>query len=166
MPVAAAMPPAWRAPVRRAADLLHVARARERTGCRPEAVAAYEAATAAAALAGAHPVLAEALRRLAVLRHHRGESADARELCRRSHAAARHAGNDVLAGEALNTLGGIDLETDAVADARQNFLRALELGGESRGLRARVDQNLGIPASLQGDFRSEERRVGKECRSR
>src|SRR3989442_7031128 len=101
---------------------------------------------------GKQGVLAEALRRPAVWRHHGGESADARELCRRSPAAARHAGNDVLAGEALNTLGGIDLETDAVADARQNFLRALELGGESRGLRARVEQNLGILANIQGDF--------------
>ena len=161
MPVAAAMPPAWRAPVRRAADLLHEARARERTGCMPEAVAAYEAATAAAALAGEHPVLAEALRRLAVVRHHRGESAEARELCRRSHAAARRAGNDVLAGEALNTLGGIDLETDAVADARQNFLRALELGGESRQLRARVEQNLGILANIQGDFDEALTRYGR-----
>src|SRR2546430_1509241 len=161
MPVAAAMPPAWRAPVRRAADLLHEARARERTGCMPEAVAAYEAAIAAAALAGEHPVLAEALRRLAVVRHHRGESAEARELCRRSHAAARRAGNDVLAGEALNTLGGIDLETDAVADARGNFLCALELGGQSRELRARVEQNLGILANIQGDLDEAVARYGR-----
>src|SRR5437016_9598687 len=152
MPVAAAMPPAWRAPVRRAADLLHEARARERTGCMPGGLAAYAAAIGAAARAGEHPVLAEALRRLAVVRHHRGESAEARELCRRSHAAARRAGNGVLAGEALNTLGGIDLETDAIADARQNFLLALELGGQSRALRARVEQNLGVLANIQGDF--------------
>src|SRR5256886_5871857 len=140
MPVAAAMPPAWRAPIRRAADLLHEARARERTGCMPEAVAAYEAAIAAAALGGEHPVLAEALRRLAVVRHHRGESAEARELCRRSHAAPRPAGNDVLAGEALNTLGGIDLGTDAVPQAPQHFLRALELGGQERRLARRRDE--------------------------
>src|SRR3989442_10072078 len=100
MPVAAAMPPAWRTPIRRAADLLHEARARERTGCMPEAVAAYEAAIAAAALAGEYPVLAEALRRLAVVRHHRGESAEARELCRRSHAAARPARKNLPAGQA------------------------------------------------------------------
>src|SRR3989454_8273210 len=152
MLVPPAGPPAWRAPLRPAAELLHEARAQERAACIPEAVAVYEAAIRAAEPAGEHAVLAEALRRLAVLRHHRGESADARELCRRSHAAARHAGNDVLAGEAFNTLGGIDLETDAVADARQNFLRALELGGESRGLRARAEQNLGILANIQGDF--------------
>src|SRR2546430_17212713 len=81
---------------------------------------------------------ADALRRLAVLRHRQGASADARDLCRRSFDVARRAGDDVLAGEALNTLGGIDLETDAVADARRNFLAALQLGGGSRALCARV----------------------------
>jgi len=95
---------------------------------------------------------ADALRRLAVLRHHQGASADARDLCRRSFEVAQRAGDDVLAGEALNTLGGIDLETDAVADARRNFLAALKLGGRSRALCARVEQNLGILANIQGDF--------------
>jgi putative nucleotidyltransferase with HDIG domain len=140
------------APVRLAADLLHEARARERVACIADAVAAYEAAIAAAESAREHAVLAEAIRRLAVLRHRGGESAVARELCHRSHAVARSAGDTVLAGEALNTLGGIDLETDAIADARQNFLHALELGGHSRELRARVEQNLGILANIQGDF--------------
>jgi putative nucleotidyltransferase with HDIG domain len=95
---------------------------------------------------------ADALRRLAVLRHHQGASADARDLCRRSYDVARRAGDAVLAGEALNTLGGIDLETDAVADARRNFLAALKLGGQNRALCARVEQNLGILANIQGDF--------------
>jgi len=147
-PITAPVEPGPRAPVRSAADLLHDARARERAACIPEAAALYEAAIAAAQPAGEHAALAEALRRFAVLRHRRGESAEARELCRRSHAVACHAGNAVLAGEALNTLGGIDLATDAVVDA----LRALELGGQSRELRARVEQNLGILANIQGEF--------------
>src|SRR2546428_730539 len=141
-----------RSAARPAADLLHEARARERAACIPEAVAAYEATIAMAGIAGEQAVLAEALRRLAVVRHRRAESVGARELCLRSHAVARRAGNGVLAGEALNTLGGIDLETDAIADARQNFLLALELGGQSRALRARVEQNLGVLANIQGDF--------------
>src|SRR6266705_581442 len=135
-----------------AADLLHNARAQERAGAIPEAIAAYEAAIAAAEIAEEQAVLAEALRRLAVVRHQRAESADARDLCLRSHVVARRAGNGVLAGEALNPLGGIDLETDAIADARHNFLLALELGGQSRALRARVEQNLGVLANIQGDF--------------
>ena len=147
--------------VREAADLLIQARALERAVCMAEAVASYEAAIAAADATEQRAVLSEALRRLAIIRHRRGESAEARELCRRSHAVARDAGNDLLAAEALNTLGGIGLETDALADARQHFLRALDLGGESRNLRARVEQNLGILANIHGDFEEARRRYGR-----
>jgi putative nucleotidyltransferase with HDIG domain len=146
---------------RAAADLLLDARALERAVCMAGAAASYEAAIALADATGERAVLSEALRRLAIIRHRRGESADARELCRRSHAVAREAGADVLAAEALNTLGGIGLETDGVAEARQHFLRALELGGESRQLRARVEQNLGILANIQGDFEEALTRYGR-----
>jgi len=139
-----------RAPVRPAADLLHDARARERAACIPEAIKCYEAAIAAADRLGERAVLAEALRRLAVVRHHRNESAEARELCRRSYVVACDAGNDLLAAEALNTLGGLDVKTGAIEDARKNFLQALERGGQSRELRARAEQNLGILANIQG----------------
>src|SRR3989441_12906193 len=96
-----------------------------------------------AEIAGEQAVLAEALRRLAIVRHRRAESVGARELCLRSHAVARRAGNGVLAGEALNTLGGIDPETDAIADAPPNFPLAPELGGQRRALPARGERNLG-----------------------
>jgi len=132
--------------------LLHEARARERAACIPEAIKCYEAAVAAAGRTEEWAVLAEALRRLAVVRHHRNESADARELCRRSYSVACDTGNDVLASEALNTLGGIDVKMGAIEDARRNFLQALERGGESRELRARVEQNLGVLANIQGDL--------------
>ena len=141
-----------RALVRPAADLLHDARARERAACIPEAIRCYEAAIAAADRTGERAVLAEALRRLAVVRHHRNESAEARELCRRSYNVACDAGNDVLAAEALNTLGGLDLKMGAIEDARRNFRQALERGGQSRELRARAEQNLGILANIQGDL--------------
>src|SRR6266571_3283715 len=62
---------------RRAADLLHEARERERAACLPEAIACYEAAVAAAERDGEGTILAEALRRLAVLRRHRSEVAAA-----------------------------------------------------------------------------------------
>ncbi|MGH7751570.1 MAG: tetratricopeptide repeat protein, partial [Gemmatimonadales bacterium] len=146
--------PGPRATVRPAADLLHEARARERAACIPEAIAGYQAAIAAAEGGGRgeQAVLAEALRRLAVVRHRCNQSAEARELCGRSQSAAREAGNDLLAAEALNTLGGIELEAGALPEARKHFLRAVQLGGPSRELRARVEQNLGILASIQGDF--------------
>ncbi len=117
-----------------------------------DAAASYEAAIAAADATREPAVLSEALRRYSIIRHHRGESTDAREMCRRSHDVALAAGLDLLAAEALNTLGGIGLETDGAVEVRQHFLRALELGGESRRLRARVEQNLGILANIQGDF--------------
>jgi putative nucleotidyltransferase with HDIG domain len=159
--IPASAPAAPSAPVSRAVDLLHDARARERGASLPAAIAAYEAAITEAEAAGDHSVLAEGLRRLAVLRHRRGESADARELCRRSLAVARGAEDALRAAEALNTLGGIDLATDAVADARQHFLGALELGRQSRELRARVEQNLGILANIQGDFDEAVARYGR-----
>jgi putative nucleotidyltransferase with HDIG domain len=137
---------------RPAADLLIEARAQERAGCIPEAIECYQAAVAAAEQGGDQAVLAEALRRLAILRHHRNESALARDLCRRSHDVARQIGNDLLAAEALNTLGGVDLATGSLEDAHKTFLQALELGGSSRELCARVEQNLGIVANIQGQL--------------
>ncbi|PYO69264.1 MAG: hypothetical protein DMD37_02820 [Gemmatimonadetes bacterium] len=137
---------------RRGGELLHEARERERAGCIPEAIECYESAIAVAEQGEEQTVLAEALRRLAVLRHHGNESARARELCRRSLTVARSIGNDVLAAEALNTVGGLDLTTGSLDDARKSFLEALDVGGRSRELRARVEQNLGILANIQGDL--------------
>ena len=74
--------------VRPAADLLHEARASERAGCIPEAIERYEAAIAGAERTGERAILAEALRRLAVVRHQCNESQLARELCQRSEAVA------------------------------------------------------------------------------
>jgi putative nucleotidyltransferase with HDIG domain len=141
-----------RAPARPAVDLLHDARAQERAACIPEAIRCYEAAIATAERTGERTVLAEALRRVAVVRHLRNESAEARELCRKSYSVACEAGNDLLAAEALNTLGGLDVKTGAIEDARRNFLQALARGGQSRELRARVEQNLGIVANIQGNL--------------
>ncbi len=137
---------------RRAADFLHEARERERAACLPEAIVCYQAAVTAAERGGEPTVLAEALRRLAVVQRHRSEAATARDLCQRSYEVARQAGNDLLAAEALNTLGGLHLSAGAPDDARRAFLEALELGGSSRELRARVEQNLGILANIQGEL--------------
>src|SRR2546422_130054 len=157
-PVLASATPRSRArararPARPAADLLIDARALERAGCIAEAVASYEASIRAAGGATANrAVLAEALRRLAVVQHHSNRSAEARRLAHRSFTVARRAGSDVLAAEALNTLGGIDLEAGPLDRARSQFLRAVRLGGSSLELRARVEQNLGIVANIQGDI--------------
>jgi len=137
---------------RSASDLLHEARSRERNACIPEAIQGFEAAISTAERTGEKAILAEALRRLAVVLHHRNESARARDFCNRSYKVACALGNDILAADALNTLGGLALRTGAMEDARAHFLQALELGGQSRELRARIEQNLGILANIKGDL--------------
>jgi putative nucleotidyltransferase with HDIG domain len=132
--------------------VLQQARERERAGCLPEAIERYGAAIAAAERYGDHAVLAEALRRLAVVRHQRGDADQARELCLRSYGVALHVNDDVLAAEALNTRGVMDLTTGSLEDARETFLQALDLGGASQALRARAEQNLGIVANIQGQL--------------
>ena len=138
--------------VAKPADLLHEARECERNARIPEAIERYHAAITAAEQTGAHTVLAEALRRLAVLLYHRNESADARGLCERSYSVACEQGNDFLAAEALNTLGCLDLKTGLLEDAREHFLQALDRGGQFRELHARVQQNLGILSNIKGEI--------------
>lgn len=134
-----------------AGDLVLRARTLERVGRLGEALAVYQVAIAQAKAADEPATLAEGLRRLAVVRHRRGESAEAQQLCRRSHCVALGAGKLALAGEALNTLGGIAMEMGVPDEARHNFVGALALGDPSGALRARVEQNLGILANIQGD---------------
>lgn len=136
----------------RGALLLKDARGRETSGCMSEAIARYESVITAAERSGEEEVLVEALRRVAVVRHQQGDHVRARVDCRRSYGLARALGHDLLAAEALNTLGGLDLTTGFLEDARRAFIRALELGGEDRALRARVEQNLGILANIQGEL--------------
>ena len=133
-------------------ELLVAAQQQERAGAFVDAIAQYEAAIAAAERSNDLAQLAEALRRLAVLRHHRDDTAQARGLCRRSYEVARALGDDLLAAEALNTLGGVEMTSDWLEDARKDFLQALELGGAYGSLRAKVEQNLGILANIQGDL--------------
>jgi len=131
---------------------LDEARARERTGRISDAIACYESAIVAAEHRGENAVLAQALRRLGIVQHQRGEYTRARAICRRSYDVAQRMGNKPLAAEALNTLGALDLTTGSLEAARRAFLQALALGGSSRGLRARVEQNLGILANIQGEL--------------
>jgi putative nucleotidyltransferase with HDIG domain len=135
-----------------AAALLEDARGMEHHSSVADAVARYDAAIAVAEQGGEETVLVEALRRRAVARHRQGDSLQARVDCRRSYGLARALGRDALAAEALNTLGGLDLSTGFLESARRSFLRALELGGSNAVLRARVEQNLGILANIQGEL--------------
>src|SRR5882672_8453529 len=131
LPLTRSDPPDPLVRVGSAADLLQEARSRERAACIPEAIRCYEGAISAAERGGEKPILAEALRRLAVVMHHRNESARARELCKRSYRIAGDLNNDILAAEALNTMGGLAVRAGDIEDARTNFRQALERGGHS-----------------------------------
>jgi putative nucleotidyltransferase with HDIG domain len=135
----------------RAAELLSDAIASERAGSVDQAVTGYRTAIAEAERLGDRRTLAEALRRLSVQHHHRGERDVARELSHRSYTIATEIGDDVLAGEALNVLANFTLESGAVDDARTQYLQALTLGGANPLLRGRIEQNLGILANIRGD---------------
>jgi putative nucleotidyltransferase with HDIG domain len=135
-----------------AVDLLHEARSRERAACIPEAIQCYEAAISTAERSGEQAVLAEAQRRLAVVLYHRNETARARDLCNSSYNVASHLKNDLLAAEALNTLGGLSLATGEMEQARGFFQKALERGGNARELQSRIELNLGILANIRGDL--------------
>src|SRR5436190_863674 len=146
--------------MRRGSDLLQVAREQERTGCIEQALVSYETVIQQSERRGNLHVLAEALRRLAILQQQRDETNTARALCVRSYNVARACANDTLAAEALNSLGGIDLTAGALKDAREAFIGALWIGGASPELRARVEQNLGILANIQGDLDEALKRYG------
>jgi putative nucleotidyltransferase with HDIG domain len=131
--------------------LLDSAVAHERNGAGDEALRLYQLVAEESAAGDDRAALSEALRRMAVVLHHRSEGPRSRELCERSLGIATEIGDDRLAAESLNTLAGFDLETGRIDSARQRFLRALALGGDRPELRGRVEQNLGILANVRGD---------------
>ena len=137
-----------------AGTLLAEARVHERAGRVTPAHAAYDEAARVAEDAGDSAVLAQALRHLAVLAHHRSDSDGARALSLRSHAVATAAGDSLLAAQALNTMGGFAFEGGEMSLARTRYAEALELAGttlDSAGFRARVEQNLGILCNIEGN---------------
>lgn len=148
---------------RGAAELLSSAREHERAGCMTEARTQYAAAVVRAEETGERRLLAEALRRLAVVRHQAHEPSEARALCDRSLAVARETGDVLLASEALNTLGGMLVREGMLAEARDAFLRALGEGADDRALRARIERNLGVVANIHGDLAEAERRYARSC---
>ncbi|HKG93931.1 MAG TPA: HD domain-containing phosphohydrolase [Gemmatimonadaceae bacterium] len=134
-------------------QLLEEGRGADRAGRLLEAARAYEAAVERSTAEGSRRVLAEALRRLGVVRQRRQEGEAARALCQRSYDVAMEAGDAVLAAEALNTLAAFDLERGEIDLARKEFLRALDLGGMSSAtLRGRIEQNLGVISNIRGDL--------------
>jgi putative nucleotidyltransferase with HDIG domain len=145
VPAPSSPPGAW--------ELVASGREHELTGRLTEAAAHYDAAIMVAERVDDRAALSDALRRLAVVRFRRQDVAGGRACCDRSLAIAQQLGDVVLAAEALNTLGGAELEAGAFEAACERFERAIALAGfRSPALRARIEQNLGIIANIQGDL--------------
>src|SRR3954453_14426086 len=89
---------------------LRDARDDERAGRIAPAIEKYRAAIDLAMAREDAPTQAEALRRLSVVMHRQLERGVARELCVQSLEVASALGDQALAAEALNTLGGFELE--------------------------------------------------------
>lgn len=135
-----------------AAARFEAAEAFERSHPAEEAVVQMAAAAAAAECEGDWRTQCRALRRLAVLQLHLGQAEPARGYCQRSYDLAVAHGDHILAAEALNTSAAVCFESGDIVTARDLYARAAALGADSPGLRARVEQNLGILANIQGDL--------------
>ena len=138
---------------RPATNLLQLGRSHDLAGRLEAAASAYEQAVRDAT-DDERPVLAEALRRLGVVRHRRNDPEGGRDCCARSYRESVELGDLLLAGEALNALAGFDFEAGAMAAARASYVNALALAGSSPALLGRIEQNLGILDSVQGDHAS------------
>ena len=138
----------------RAALLLREARAHERAGRVNEAVETYASAVDAAEAGREGRVLSESLRRLGGMRRRMHDQEGALAFCRRALDVALECDDVVLAAEALNGIALVYLERGEWDRAREHFRRALSYGADDGGLRGRIEQNLGVMANIQGDFRA------------
>jgi putative nucleotidyltransferase with HDIG domain len=118
-----------------------------------DAVREYSTAAATASGSWDAAARAEALRRHASICRRRHEFDRALSLCRESLQVATAAGDNELAAEALNGIGLAHLERGETRDASEALERALILGEHRPALRGRIEQNFGIIANIQGDYR-------------
>jgi tetratricopeptide (TPR) repeat protein len=133
-----------------AAEWVQEGRKHDLAGRQCEAMSCYATAIDLATEPGQRRLRAEALRRLGVVHHTRAEPAVAAELCERSYHEAIEADARDLAAEALNALAGFDLEHGRMDQARDRYRLALDFAGADAALTGKIEQNLGILASMQG----------------
>ena len=132
--------------------VLRDARDDERAGRVEAAIEKYRSSIDASLVDGDAPTQAEALRRLSVVMHRQLERGVARELCVQSFEVASALRDHTLSAEALNTLGGFELEAGKTGDAGDFFRRALAMAHDAPALIGRIEQNLGIIANIRGDL--------------
>jgi putative nucleotidyltransferase with HDIG domain len=140
-----------------AEPLLSTALELERRG---DTTSALEAYTAVATAVPSYDVRirATALRRCASIYRRRQEFDRAIALCQTAYEMAITAGEQVTAAEALNARALVHIDQAQWANATVQLTRALELAGTEALLIARIEQNFGIIANIQGDFPAARRR--------
>lgn len=132
-------------------DLLTEGRNHERAGRIDEALASY-AAAAAASSAEEVGVRVLALRRQAALCRRRLEFDRAIDLAYESLTAAGSVGDIVAVAEGYNALAVIHIDRGDLEKARAALERALRTGMDGDDIRARIEQNFGIIANIEGDL--------------
>lgn len=138
---------------RSAAGLIDLGTRLELTGRLDDAMASYADAVDLAADREERCLHAEALRRLGILHHRRGESDTAELFCRQSHNEAAALGEPRLSALALMALGNFALEMGRHGQARSMYQAAALLADreQDRPLLARLEQNLGNLAASRSD---------------
>ncbi len=119
--------------LRPAGAMLRAGRSHDRAGRLDPAMSAYAEAIALAELSGERAVLVEALRRKAVIHHRRSESEPAMQFGERSYDEAVAMGDRVLAGEALNRLGGFGWPGGNIEEAKTTLRDALRVAAGDHG---------------------------------
>jgi putative nucleotidyltransferase with HDIG domain len=123
----------------------------ERAG---DATGALDAYSAVATAVSHHDAAARAtaLRRGASIHRRRQEFDQAITLCQEAYDLAIGAGERIVAAEALNARALVHIDQAQWVSATEQLMRALELAGSAPLLIARIEQNFGIIANIQGDF--------------
>lgn len=134
------------------AALLARGRSLQAAGRFPEATQYLGAAVDRGRASGDAAFEAQALRWFAVVHQQQGESVAALDYANASHLAAVAAGRSDLAADALCTAGGIAFETGNPDAARRHYLQAGGLNGVSGALMVRIETNLGILATVAGQW--------------
>lgn len=138
-------------PLARAQAVLAQAVDLDRAGRTLLAERGYQEAVGLGRVAAAGTIESEALRRMAVIRHHAGDSGEARRFGRASLAAARTANDARAMAQSLNVLAGVALEQGELGDARRLYEDARQFAGGAADLVAKIEENLGIVANVEGD---------------
>jgi tetratricopeptide (TPR) repeat protein len=98
------------------------------------------------------PAMVEALRRLAVIHHLLSEPKAARDYAEESLRLAHGCANPDLIAEALNVLAGFAAEAGDIDLAARHYRAALDTPGIGPTIAPRVEQNLGMIATMRGDL--------------